>query len=948
MKKTSISMLALATLLLGGCQPEAAPSDGGADDGQPDGAADVDQPSDAGIDAADADGGGPSPAGPWVVFSVPTVESMDLSPNLLANPELSALAADSSGFEGWVEPEAGWEVDDQQVHSPPYAARAVSATTADWYGAYQSVQLDQLEPRPLFISAWSRAGAIEAEAPSPHYSVYLDLRYDDGSSLYGQQARFSVEPHDWEYRELFILPEKPVRSLSYHLLFRYLAGEVWFDDLALHEVRGAVLPFEDQPVVPASSGWPEDGGVQTLATGDSSLSLGLSERGGAVRALSADGHDVFCAPSAYASGFFLRDQAAGSDWIHVGGTLEAQAGALVQQGDTGELGLSLSATWRAHPGHISVEGQVTNTAGGTRAVTLYLALPVDAAGWIWSDDIRRDETICCGKRYANETTLGSDPALGATGRASVYPWGGVSGQAGLAVAYPMDRPQVARISYDDAAKLLVIAADFALSPLTDAFPDRAPFSFAVYAFPPEWRFRAASQRYYEIFPQLFERRVQKHGLWVAFSPLDHISDIDDFHIAYHELGSLSQVAFDDAHDIASLRYILEPIYAWFTFDEQVPNDSREAILAELERWLSDADERKRLKAQAALVSAAFDTSGQYDVVGVDDIPWCPHGARFRIDADAGIDPAPHEVNWATLHWNDDARAAYGGGAEGELDGEYIDSFSNLGTAANFRESHFRSTTIPLIYTRDDHRPCILQIHSNYLGARFIEDEIFELGKLRMANVSHSQFPFLAHLMDINGHEIRWFDGAVFTPYDDRLMSLRRTAVHQKPYGFLLNADFSQVSHAAVETYMRYCLFYGFFPSFFSHNASEDRYWDDPALFERDRPHFVKYVGAIRQLSEAGWEPMTHARSSSELIRVERFGRGPGPFFLTLRNADPEQAQAFSLTVDLDAAGSSEWHAAAVEELLDSAALTSSLDGRTLAIEGQVPPSTTWLLRLSPG
>ena len=46
------------------------------------------------------------------------------------------------------------------------------------------------------------------------------------------------------------MPEKPVRSLTVHCLFRGHTGQVWFDDLAVEEIRaeGSAVLFQGVPV----------------------------------------------------------------------------------------------------------------------------------------------------------------------------------------------------------------------------------------------------------------------------------------------------------------------------------------------------------------------------------------------------------------------------------------------------------------------------------------------------------------------------------------------------------------------------------------------------------------------------------------------------------------------------------------------------------------------------
>ena len=87
----------------------------------------------------------------------------------------------------------------------------------------------------------------------------------------------------------------------------------------------------------------------------------------------------------------------------------------------------------------------------------------------------------------------------------------------------------------------------------------------------------------------------------------------------------------------------------------------------------------------------------------------------------------------------------------------------------------------------------------------------------------------------------------------------------------MNTDFTAFSHELVEKYMKRCLAYGMFPGFFSHNASEGHYFSQPRLYNRDRDLFKKYVPLCKTVAEAGWQPITRARSDNPKVYVERFG-----------------------------------------------------------------------------
>jgi hypothetical protein len=113
----------------------------------------------------------------------------------------------------------------------------------------------------------------------------------------------------------------------------------------------------------------------------------------------------------------------------------------------------------------------------------------------------------------------------------------------------------------------------------------------------------------------------------------------------------------------------------------------------------------------------------------------------------------------------------------------------------------------------------------------------------------------------------------------------------------MNTDFDQFSHDRVEKYMKRCLAYGMFPGFFSHNASEGHYFTRPELYERDRDLFRKYVPLCKAVAEAGWEPITRARSDRQDVYVERFGGR----YLTVFN-DSQEQQRVTISTEMKLTG----------------------------------------------
>jgi hypothetical protein len=103
----------------------------------------------------------------------------------------------------------------------------------DIAGVVQDVKLNQTEAKPIKFSAESKSEMISGDLDSENYSIYLDIEHSDGTFTYGVSAPFKTGSHDWEKASLSYMPSKPVKSLSYYLVFRKKTGKAWFRNAVL-------------------------------------------------------------------------------------------------------------------------------------------------------------------------------------------------------------------------------------------------------------------------------------------------------------------------------------------------------------------------------------------------------------------------------------------------------------------------------------------------------------------------------------------------------------------------------------------------------------------------------------------------------------------------------------------------------------------------------------------
>ena len=313
-----------------------------------------------------------------VCYATPVLrvlQSTSTDPNLLRNAGFELRQG--AQFPQWRSAPQGFRVAEREGRAGSVALACDATDTSGWHGASQSVALDQDSIAPIVVRGWSKAENVMGGADSG-YSLYVDILYRDGTPLWGQTVNFRAGTHDWELREFVILPDKPVQNLTVHCIFRGHSGKVWFDDVHVAENKapsGTVM-FQGTPMIVGELTTSPTAALNRYSTQDG-LSLGFAA--GRVQTLQVNGREL-AAP--VASGFLARDVAAGSDMFRFGA-----------EGSCPELDLRLETRVTAHPRHLTVNGRLTDLTGRDRAILLAFALPIDATGWTWDDDIRRQRSI---------------------------------------------------------------------------------------------------------------------------------------------------------------------------------------------------------------------------------------------------------------------------------------------------------------------------------------------------------------------------------------------------------------------------------------------------------------------------------------------------------------------------------------------------------------------------
>ena len=827
------------------------------------------------VDLAETDTGPEEPQS-WAVYSPAIWENLTPGGNRVENPGFENVL-DGTTFPQRESLDDGRTPDEDNPHTGERSAYVWSDNPDGDYGGSQLVHLGQDRPRAFWVEGWSRNEAAVGSA-GDDYSLFLHI--EDRIETTFATIPFPPSAESWEHVHRLFIPTEPVNDVTVFAIFKDFTGEAWFDDIALHELEDILVNFDGEQLVVEDPELDPDQPSVTVASANSRVSIELSEAGGWIKAIEVDELDM-TSDAQQRSGLFVRDQAVQSQHVHFGGSLEAIEGGFQQVGDAGVLDLAIDAEWISQPRHIEVSGTVRSTSDRDRAITLYLALPAAADELRRYDRIRVNELIEPGETVSHYWEYEAEEPVGGTGQYSINTFGGVGADSGIAVGYPMDHPQYARIFYSDSAQQLVIAVDFGLSTLTDPASE-AKFSFVVYPFDTEWGFRSMLHEYSRMFPEFFARGTATEGIWVHDPDLTGIADLAEFGIGFRGIDewNLDDVLLGENLElgILSMRRLYPPSLEDLTVGD-VDRDDTRAV-----------SDRLGIAAPSAVTNSLIqDRDGLYRFEINNSYGSCEDVCvQVALNADPDVDVGEGEFNWTTRNWGSGQILDY---LDHSLGGEFLYNVPGFGDLLNYRQDHFPAAQIPLVYARGVWEPAVLTLHSTYEGMRSIRDDLPEgIGSdptrsaILSGVVNFNSNSFYAHLLDMAGDEVALVDdtGAIdFSWIDgvegDEYMMAMRTAMLSKQVHLVLQGEEDDLTADNVSQFMHFCLFYGVFPSF------EDHYFENDVLRERDRQLFIDTIPIVNALSTAGWEPITAARTNDGNVWIERFGTGSSGVYLTLRN-----------------------------------------------------------------
>lgn len=111
-----------------------------------------------------------------------------------------------------------------------------NSTNKAYSGVVQTIVLNQKTPKAITFSAESKAKDVVGTLPS-NYCLYVDIRFEDGTHVFGQTAVFKGGTHDWEKTEGTYTPNKPIKHVAFYVLLRLVTGEASFRNVTFTEAK---------------------------------------------------------------------------------------------------------------------------------------------------------------------------------------------------------------------------------------------------------------------------------------------------------------------------------------------------------------------------------------------------------------------------------------------------------------------------------------------------------------------------------------------------------------------------------------------------------------------------------------------------------------------------------------------------------------------------------------
>jgi len=646
------------------------------------------------------------------------------------------------------------------------------------------------------------------------------------------------------------------------------------------------------------------------------------DNNGTISAVELNGSTL---PNGTMGGFYSRDPLSTTK-VPLTGTVSTISAGKFQLKLSNSLNDSVAAVITEGVGYIEVSGELKDLTGTDRGLWLGFNLPVNTTGWKWGQTLSISPVISASAPgfSGDNRFLGPIPSVWST-------------NGGIALCIPPTNPCVFENSAD--ANGLRIQMAFGLSPITAKFPSKAAFRFRIYSIDGTWGFRDALAKYYDWYPDYYSIEPQ------VMTRLNHRRDW--LTMNYENLDP-------SKNDLASIASPELGQYCAYTKITARPQSMTTNVVN-----ISPANTQGYIDAIAnctdimhynmkgpvnhpSLIEArsAINNCATYHPDGTWSMEMDP--TTGALDIGHNVSPnlfkdATH-TNWPIYADMYLRRPAQLLSFETKFTHMHWDRLGGRSAIVNYRREHFAYTAHPLTFDQLG-RICLPTQFSNY--------ELFDAFRLqaKQGGMFHEgagmkDFGVKSATEMLGGQDrvglfflssvlaSAWTEGGE-KPHTLGEYDLFRIFMGRKSYRIacddiptMVAAGKTTEALATVKRALATSTAFGFA------NVIWDAYFYptthplyNPATgsvfyTQAHQALWSKYIPASEAIRLAGWEPVTYATSTSNLVELQRFGRGD-TVYLTVWGTNPPA----TVEIEVDSAGLGLTNNPAFSEMISNTQIT---------------------------
>ena len=612
---------------------------------------------------------------------------------------------------------------------------------------------------------------------------------------------------------------------------------------------------------------------------------------------------------------------------------------------------SVTAVITEGVGYIDVEGEFKDLTGVDRGLWLGFNVPVNTTGWKWGHNLVGSNPVVS----SNTPGYSGDDRL-------LIPIPAVwSNNGGIALSIPPTNPCVFENSADAAGLRIQMA--FGLSPITAKFPSKAPFRFSIYSINGTWGFRDALSKYYDWYPDYYSiepsimKRLNHRRDWLTMNYENlEPSKNDQATIASPELGEWSAYTKITARPQSMRGVDLTTITPTNTQGYLDAINKCTDILHYGRK--SPGNDPSFIEARSAISNCAvYRPDGSWSMEADPTASSLDIGHNLSPNLFAG--ETPHKPVYADMYLRRPEKLlAY----EPKFTFMHWDRLGGRSAIVNYRREHFAYTAHPLTFDQLG-RICLPTLFSNY--------ELFDAFRLqtKQGGMFHEgagmkDFPS-KHATEKPGGQDRvglfflssvlesaWTEGGekfhALGEYDSfRIFMGRksyRIACDEIP--IMVAAGQTAEALATVKRALANATAYGFasvvWDAYFYPN-SHPLY--DPAkgsvfYSPEHQALWSKYIPASEAIRLAGWEPVTYAIATSDLVEIQRFGRGDTVYLTVWGPSAPSTVE-----IEVDSAGLGLINNPTISEIVSDAPIVVEKSAKGWKLRFSMEPDMTRVIKI---